>query len=98
MDTRKSIFEAFGGIRPMARALDKNPSIVMAWKRNGRIPSKHHAKVLETALSLGISVTPILVVYPLGIPADLRLIAEIAGQISPVFCDPPTISQPSNDA
>lgn len=39
------------GVRPLARQLEVSPSTVVKWKvrREGRIPSVYHRKILELA-------------------------------------------------
>jgi len=63
MDT---LFDKFGGIRPMAAHLGEAPSTVQSWKTAGRVPAGHQHRVLVKADELGIAVTATDVVYPLG--------------------------------
>lgn len=77
-----SIFDLFGGIRPMARALEESPSKIMAWKRAGHIPARKQATVLEKGNALGLSITAEHVVFPLGHPAP-----DLAGSETSVVCD-----------
>lgn len=67
MDT---LFDKFGGIRPMAAHLGEAPSTVQSWKTAGRVPAGHQHRVLVKAEELGIAVTPTDVVYPLGSAAS----------------------------
>jgi hypothetical protein len=56
----KHIIEKFGGVRPMATALEhKNPTTVAAWKLNNKIPRWRWHEVLTAArkLRLGIKET-----------------------------------------
>lgn len=62
-----TLFDKFGGIRPMAAHLGEPPSTVQSWKTAGRVPASHQPRVLEKALELGLAVTAEDVVYPLGI-------------------------------
>ena len=45
-----SVFEKFGGIRPMAAKLgDVPPSTVMSWHAKRKIPAWRHASILDAA-------------------------------------------------
>lgn len=68
MISQHTIFDLFGGIRPMARALEVPASNVSSWKRVGRIPAENQPHVLERGQELGLPVTAEHVVYPLGRP------------------------------
>lgn len=61
-----TLFDRFGGTRPMARQLKEAPSTVNSWKRRGRIPARKQARVLEVAKRLGLNVTPADVIFPLS--------------------------------
>lgn len=78
MERLISIFDLFGGIRPMARALGESPSKVMAWKRAGHIPAQKQAEVLEKGIALGVSLTAENVVFPLGHPQPEIAAASVA--------------------
>jgi len=65
----ETLFDKFGGIRPMAAHLSEPPSTVQSWKTAGRVPAGHQHKVLVKAAELGIPVTANDVVYPLGFAA-----------------------------
>lgn len=82
MERLISIFELFGGIRPMVRALGESPSKIMAWKRAGHIPAQKQASVLEKCAALGVPITAEHVVFPLGHPAP-----DVAASTPPVVCD-----------
>lgn len=69
MERLTSLFDLFGGIRPMARALGESPSKVMAWKRAGHIPAQKQAEVLKKGIALGMPLTAENMVFPLGRPA-----------------------------
>lgn len=86
MERLTSIFDLFGGIRPMARALEENPSKVMAWKRAGHIPAQKQAEVLEKGLAHGLALTADHVVFPLGRPSDVAI--TIPANPTPVVCAP----------
>lgn len=46
----QSVFQKFGGIRPMAAKLgDVPPSTVKSWHKNGVIPSWRHDAILAAA-------------------------------------------------
>lgn len=54
-----SVFEKFGGIRPMARKLGDLPwSTVMSWQRSQKIPAWRHQSILEAAERHGIALDP----------------------------------------
>jgi hypothetical protein len=91
MERLTSIFDLFGGIRPMARALDESPSKVMAWKRAGHIPAQKQAKVLDTGLAAGLPLTAENVVFPLGRPSDVA--TTITAKPASVVCDRPAKAQ-----
>jgi hypothetical protein len=65
MDDQPNLFERFGGIRPMAEALNERPSTVQSWKTAGRVPSTKQPEVLARACALGIDVIPRDVIFPL---------------------------------
>lgn len=45
-----SVFQKFGGIRPMAAKLGDVPaSTVKSWHKNGKIPSWRHPQILAAA-------------------------------------------------
>lgn len=66
MNMTSTIFDMFGGIRPMARTLGEPASNVAAWKRVGRIPAEKQRHVLKVGQSLGLAITPELIIFPLG--------------------------------
>ena len=70
----ETLFDKFGGIRPMAAHLSEAPSTVQSWKNAGRVPAGHQHRVLAKASELGIPITAQDVVYPLGmIDADVAV-------------------------
>ena len=72
MQRLNSIFDLFGGIRPMARHCDVSASNVAAWKREDRIPAAKQAHVFAVGLTLGLPITLAHVVFPSGqIPAAI---------------------------
>jgi len=82
MVVAQTLFQRFGGIRPMARALGLPSSNVCTWKSEGRIPSKQQAHVLAVGQALGLPITTDDVVFPLGRPAEV-----LGDQLPPVACD-----------
>ena len=56
--------EAFGGVRALARALERNPSSVVRWRKpkdeggsNGAVPSALQGRILDIAQARGLSLT-----------------------------------------
>lgn len=56
--------EAFGGIRALARALERNPSSISRWRRPkdeggsaGAVPSSLQGRILALAQERGLSIT-----------------------------------------
>jgi hypothetical protein len=84
MERLTSIFDLFGGVRPMARALGESPSKVAAWKRAGHIPAQKQAEVLEKGIAQGIPLTAENLVFPLGRPSDFA--NTITATPAPVAC------------
>lgn len=68
MTDANNIFDHFGGVRSMARALGVSPSSVMGWKRERRIPAQQQPAVLEVGATLGLLLTAEDVVFPFGRP------------------------------
>ncbi|WP_353745377.1 carph-isopro domain-containing protein [Sphingobium sp.] len=91
MVTDKSIFQLFGGIRPMARALGEASSSVATWKRVGRIPAEKQPHVLAVGFKLSLPITAEHVVFPLGRPHAAY--AVLPPMPAPVFCEQHTASQ-----
>ncbi|MCU6454332.1 hypothetical protein LPN01_09595 [Sphingomonas sp. A2-49] len=65
-----TLFDKFGGIRPMAAHLGEAPSTVQSWKNAGRVPAGHQHRVLQKAGELGLAVTAEDVVYPLSMAPE----------------------------
>ena len=61
-----TVFDKFGGTRPMANHLGEAPSTVNDWKNAGRIPSTKQPGVLAKAEELGLEITAEDIVFPLG--------------------------------
>lgn len=59
MDTiaHPSIFQKFGGIRPMAAKLGVPPSTIKSWHAKGAIPDWRRVAVLSAAVRHGIDVS-----------------------------------------
>ena len=93
MEQLCSIFDLFGGIRPMARALEESPSKVMAWKRAGHIPARKQAEVLEKGQSIGLPISADHLVFPLGRPSDVA--TTLTANPAPVACDSKNQAQAS---
>ena len=60
----EKVIAAFGGVRPLARLLDRNPSSVVRWRRSkqeggtgGAVPTGLQGKVLALARMRGIILT-----------------------------------------
>jgi transposase-like protein len=59
------VISRFGGVRPLARLLGKDPSTIHRWKQpadkgglDGRVPSSAQTKLLELAREKGVTLTP----------------------------------------
>jgi hypothetical protein len=52
------IISKFGGIRPLARLIDKPPSTISSWKIKGTIPDKYKPEVLEAAMREELDLKP----------------------------------------
>lgn len=61
----ETVFDIFGGIRPMADHLSEAPSTVQGWKTAGRIPAGKQPDVLAKAEELSLDVTAEDVIFPL---------------------------------
>lgn len=49
--------DEFGGVRKLARAIDRDPAAVSRWKRQGTVPTNLQRKLLEIAWERGIDIT-----------------------------------------
>lgn len=56
----KLVILLFGGVRPLARLLDKAQSSVSKWQNtdDGGVPRKCHLKLLQIAKERGVELTP----------------------------------------
>jgi hypothetical protein len=59
------VISRFGGVRPLARLLGKDPSTIHRWKQpaergglDGRVPSAVQVRLLELAREKGVDLTP----------------------------------------
>lgn len=96
MKQGETLFGIWGGIRQMARDLNKPASTIHRWKTEGRVPSNEQPHVLDVADKLGLPITAENVVYPLGRPdAVTETIAAIVGT---VLCDRSSILQRKDHA
>lgn len=59
MNIARQIAAKFGGIRPLARALDEGfpPSTVQGWVDSGVIPARRQGAVLKAAQRSGVDLT-----------------------------------------
>jgi hypothetical protein len=48
------IIGAFGGVRPLARAINQPPTNVSGWRKRGTIPDWQKVRVLDAAQRRGI--------------------------------------------
>lgn len=71
------IIEAFGGIRPMATTIGKQPSTVQSWKVRGSIPDEHKSLIWDRAREVGITLKP-----EHFVPFDARPTPSEAGETS----------------
>lgn len=53
-----TIIQAFGGVRPMARAVERPSSTVHSWKERGSIPDDQKGAVLAASNRLGLGLRP----------------------------------------
>jgi hypothetical protein len=63
LDPASLAIQLFGGIRPLARAVKRDPAAIMRWRRHGRIPATSHIDLLQAAQAAGIVLTPEDVIY-----------------------------------
>lgn len=57
MTQAEHIIRAFGGVRPMAAAIQKPPSTVQSWKDSGFIPARHQPEILKAGQKLAPPLT-----------------------------------------
>ena len=53
----EEVIEHFGGSRALSRRMDIGASAIRAWVWNGRIPSRHHARLMLIAKNMGKPLT-----------------------------------------
>lgn len=51
------IVKEFGGVRKLAKAIDRDPAAICRWRKTGVVPTSVQRKVLEVAWERGISIT-----------------------------------------
>ena len=61
------IIDAFGGVRPLARAIKQPPTTVSGWRKRGSIPDWQKVRVLDASRRYGVS----LILYDF-LPASFR--------------------------
>tara|TARA_R100000329_G_scaffold53123_1_gene48757 strand:- start:981 stop:1193 length:213 start_codon:yes stop_codon:yes gene_type:complete len=54
---------SFGGVRELARSINRDPAAVSRWQRSGNIPSSIQRKLLETAWDRGIDLSAYDVIF-----------------------------------
>ena len=54
----EQIIGRFGGVRPMATAMNIHPATVQSWKTRGQIPAHRQQSILERSQSLGLGLRP----------------------------------------
>lgn len=55
--TIKEIVAKLGGDRAVAAAIDRRPSAIRNWIRDGYIPPKHHDRILALASDAGFELS-----------------------------------------
>jgi hypothetical protein len=53
----------FGGVRKLARSIDRDPAAVSRWKKSGCVPTNVQRSLLETAWGLGIKLTAHQIIF-----------------------------------
>ena len=56
--TPEQLISIWGSRIKLAEALGLNPSVAISWFARGSIPAKHHANIINAALSMGHVITP----------------------------------------
>lgn len=51
------IVKEFGGVRKLAKAIDRDPAAICRWRKTGVVPTSVQRKVLEVAWDRGIAIT-----------------------------------------
>lgn len=49
--------QSFGGVRRLAKALDRDPAAVSRWQKSGIVPSAAQRQLLQIAWERGIQLT-----------------------------------------
>jgi hypothetical protein len=68
MKQGETLFGIWGGVRRMARDLNRPASTVHGWKKEGRVPANEQPYVLQIAEELGLPITAEHIIFPLGRP------------------------------
>lgn len=55
----EKLIDAFGGVRPMARAIGRAPATVHGWRKRATVPDHEKVRVWRTAGSLGVDLSPL---------------------------------------
>jgi hypothetical protein len=70
------VISRFGGVRPLARLLGKDPSTIHRWKQpadrgglDGRVPSAVQVRLRDLARERGVELSPADLVLGSGAPA-----------------------------
>lgn len=81
------IIAAFGGIRPMAKALGIAVTTVQGWKERGAIPLKRMSEIRESAARAGIDLEAALAEPPTEPPSSMAETARDDGGDEPVAAE-----------
>jgi hypothetical protein len=49
--------QSFGGVRRLAKAIDRDPAAISRWQKNGIVPSAAQRRLLQIAWERGIELT-----------------------------------------
>jgi len=63
MNPAEVVIARFGGVRPAARALRRDPSGICRWRERGAVPSSAQKLVLKTAKAMRIRITAEELIY-----------------------------------
>lgn len=58
--------QGFGGVRRLAKAIDRDPAAVSRWQRSGIVPSAAQKQLLEIAWERGIQLTAHDIIFGRG--------------------------------
>lgn len=51
------VIHSFGGVRKLARAIDRDPAAISRWRKSGTVPTPVQRKLLELAWARGINIS-----------------------------------------